>query len=107
MNARFQRSCRSTSANPVSRDSGLCGALPHNPATSMTSRQYYLTDHVRACACSGLVILMDVRSNRYLSVSGQLAYCLALLVRDWPMSPEGTLSNDDAHSVEDGLRDLL
>ncbi|EGJ12169.1 MULTISPECIES: lasso peptide biosynthesis B2 protein [Rubrivivax] len=47
-----------------------------------------LAPHVRACACEGQVILLDLRRSRYLGVPGARFARLAPFVRGWPQATE-------------------
>lgn len=65
---------------------------------SHSLRQFSLAPHVRACACDGQVILLDLLHNRYLGVSAETATALAVQVNGWPVGPavsELPISQDD------------
>lgn len=47
-----------------------------------------LAPHVRACACDGQVILLDLRRSRYLGVPGARFARLAPFVRGWPQAAD-------------------
>ena len=48
------------------------------------SRRLRLAPHVGACALDGQVILLDLRTNRYLGISGMASVALAKCVEGWP-----------------------
>jgi len=49
-----------------------------------TALPFSLAPHVRACACDGQVILLDLRTNRYVGVGPGVAADLSQCVEGWP-----------------------
>ena len=49
-------------------------------------RELTLASHVRACACDGQVILLDLRRSRYLGIGGAASQVLAHMLQAWPIS---------------------
>ncbi|MCU7376170.1 lasso peptide biosynthesis B2 protein [Paucibacter sp. O1-1] len=47
-----------------------------------------LASHVRACACDGQVILLDLRRSRYLGIGGPASQMLAQRLQDWPIAAQ-------------------
>lgn len=60
------------------------------PSAPDKNRELSLAPHVRACACKGQVILLDLRRNRYLGVAGASVAALAPVVSGWPGPLEAT-----------------
>lgn len=54
------------------------------PSAPNKNSELSLAPHVRACACEGQVILLDLRRNRYLGVAGTRFAALAPVVSGWP-----------------------
>lgn len=46
--------------------------------------RFSLASHVRACACDENVVLLDLRTNRYLGIDARASHSLAHSVVDWP-----------------------
>ena len=53
-------------------------ALPEAPRLGLAS-------HVRACACDGQVILLDLRRSRYLGIGSEASKVLGACVDNWPL----------------------
>lgn len=66
-----------------------------------------LADHVRACHKDGQVILLDLRRNKYLGLSGRPACALAQHVDWWPRSTQAVNTLTPAASVDLLSRQLL
>lgn len=47
-------------------------------------QRFSLAHHVRACACDENVVLLDLRTNRYLGIDARASQSLAYSVLDWP-----------------------
>jgi Transglutaminase-like superfamily len=47
-----------------------------------------LASHVRACACDGQVILLDLRRSRYLGIGAPASQMLAQRLQDWPIAAQ-------------------
>ncbi|MCC5617900.1 lasso peptide biosynthesis B2 protein [Nostoc sp. CHAB 5836] len=47
-----------------------------------------LASHVRACACDGQVILLDLRRSRYLGIGGPASQMLAQRLQGWPIAAQ-------------------
>lgn len=47
-------------------------------------QRFSLAHHVRACACDENVVLLDLRTNRYLGIDARASQSLAYCVLDWP-----------------------
>ena len=53
-------------------------------ASAQSARRWTLASHVRTCECDGNVILLDLRSSRYLGIGGPASLMLASHVDNWP-----------------------
>lgn len=54
-------------------------------STASPGRTFALASHVRACECDGNVILLDLRTNRYLGIGPPASLVLANQANNWPI----------------------
>lgn len=54
--------------------------------TATGSQPYFLSPHVRLCATTDHIVMMDLRRDRYVGVSAAEWWILARHVRNWPAS---------------------
>jgi Transglutaminase-like superfamily len=66
-----------------------------------------LADHVRACHSDGQVILLDLRRNKYLGLSGRSACALAEHIDGWPRGPQRVDDSASRAAVDALSRQLL
>lgn len=60
---------------------------------------FELNDYVRACRAGEHVILLDLRRDKYLGISGVAVEALAAYVRDWP---RGDTASSSLHTLKEG-----
>jgi hypothetical protein len=66
-----------------------------------------LAPHVRACRSDGQIVLLDLRSNRYLGIGPRQADALVGAIDDWPSHPESTGTQAICAHADNLTRHLL
>lgn len=74
--------------------------------TTSSRRCYRLADHVRACTHDGQVILLDLRRDKYLGLSGAHAAPLSQVIVDWPAQTSATPSCSGQAALDGWVRKL-
>lgn len=71
-----------------------------------SGRTFALASHVRACDCDGHIILLDLRTNRYLGIGAPASHALADHVANWPSSAALSCAPLGVSAVEEWIRQL-
>lgn len=66
-----------------------------------------LASHVRACACDGQVILLDLRRSRYLGIGGPASQMLAQRLQDWPIAAQHSATSLSSSATAALLHQLV
>lgn len=66
-----------------------------------------LADHIRACEVDGQVIILDMQSNKYIGIGGEILSTLARLIDDWPGATDDVKSQLDKTNCDSTIASLL
>jgi hypothetical protein len=74
---------------------------------TLNSDQLWLATHVRACACDGQIILLDLRSSAYLGIDEAQCGALADRVGCWPRSPDSVRARTTSEGADRTVSRLM
>lgn len=69
--------------------------------------RFFLPAHVRACYTGGHVVLLDLRRDKYLAVSGPSAETLAMYVEGWPTGGSRDCNGESGAPVPPLINQML